>query len=235
MPRVLFRHQSYDVSASLDLACSQEGDLHGNSNIFTSKRYPRAWEVLAQINPALLEEALAVTLDDSLTALAAKIQADCRLEVVTAASLEGRVIFHRTLALLAAQAARQLEPAATLQDVAVTADACQLTYAGASAFPSLDALHRQLAGLIDENQPIHCASWQKAVLLESFPALQTPYAQARLADCDDFDDVWAAVHGDFALPMESGAVTAYFPRALREFELTMEPRNKTVQLTARTC
>ena len=124
MPRILFHQQSYEISASLDLACSQEGDLHGNSNIFTSKRYPQAYEVLAQIDPALLEEALAVTLDDSLTALEAKIPTDCRLDVVTAASLAGRKISHRTLALLIAQAARQLAPEAALQDLAATAENC---------------------------------------------------------------------------------------------------------------
>lgn len=223
MPQVTYQNQTYTFSASFNVTFSQEGDAHGNDNIFSSTSYPAAYQVLHHIDAQLLDTALAVLINGQIMSLETKIKADCCLEAVTAQSAAGQEILRRTLALLAAHAAFELAPEAALAACATLPAGVRLAFADAAETLTLTALQNQMAQLIANDKPIAVSdAWQKTLLLETYPTLQTPYAQEILQPYDDFEDVPVAVHEQYALPCREGEIYALFPHTCRNFSLTAQ-------------
>ncbi|MBQ5658212.1 MAG: hypothetical protein IIV02_01635, partial [Peptococcaceae bacterium] len=84
MPNIMFHNNTYSFgNDNLNLQYFDSGDLHGNDNFRIPDQNPPVYEVLNRINHALLQSALAATIDGKPVPLTAKVIKDCTLDIIT--------------------------------------------------------------------------------------------------------------------------------------------------------
>lgn len=225
MPNIIFNKTttySFDNS-QLNLEYFDSGDLHGNDNFRTQTEVLTVYEVLQQIDSALLHSAIAAMLDDTPVSLTEKITKDCHLDIITLNDPIGKTIYHQTLAFLMAQSVYTAQQDAQLSALNISQSACTLKYI-AQTTPSLESTKQQLQQTIAENAAIQLINgFQKEILLETYPSLSCPYAEAFLSSYDDYDFVTVAARQNFVLPITPETVLVANPFLIKNYTLSIEP------------
>lgn len=235
MPDVMFQNKRYSFhNTSLNLKYFDSGDLHGNDNFRTENKPLFVYEVLQKIDPALLQAALAATINNTAVPLTAKITEDCTLDIITVNSPEGKTIYYQSLAFLIAQAMYELYPEIRLATLSVLETQCSLQFITNNDFIcNTEAIDQQLVQVMDNNAAIQVVdAFQKEMLIETYPSLSQPYAETLLIPYDAYDFVPVAVRKNFVLPVTSHTILAANPKLLTNFSLSHTVVNNIYTITA---
>lgn len=216
----------------------ETGDRHGNNNIRSNLEYPSVFQFLCAIDPILSQNALAATIDEKPVSLATKLNTDCQLDIITAETPIGRIIYHRTLAFLLAKCVSSLTSDFKLQNIEVTEKQCILR------FPSIhykssshkNVLESELAAVMEQNSPLMKKDiWPKEMLLSSFASLQCPYNQIILSQYDDYESVPIIFQDNFALVTDENSIFALLPSTIKDFSLDFTMQDASLILNAFHC
>lgn len=235
MPNIMFHNNTYSFgNDNLNLQYFDSGDLHGNDNFRIPDQNPPVYEVLNRINPALLQSALAATIDGKPVPLTAKVIKDCTLDIITLDNSVGKLIFHHSLAFLIAQAIYANSSNAQLSTLSVTEQECSLHFITENASDwSTDSLEKQLKQCIADNAAIQIIdAFQKEMLVETYPSLAQPFAQTMLIEYDDYDFVPVAARQSFVLPVSESDIFVTNTKLITNFTISQSIDNHIVTVIA---
>ena len=235
MPNIIFHNNTYTFgNENLNLQYFNSGDLHGNDNFRIQDQNPPIYEVLNRINPALLQSALAATIDNTPVPLTAKITKDCSLDIITLDDEAGKLIFHYSLAFLIAQTIYTNNPNIQLSALSVTEQECNLHFITENTVDfSTDFLKSQLKQRITDNAAIQIIdAFQKEMLLETYSSLLHPYAKNFMQIYDDYDYVTVAVRQSYVLPIPNDMILITNPLLIKDFTFHIHFTEQHFEITA---
>ena len=159
MPNIMFHNNTYSFgNDNLNLQYFDSGDLHGNDNFRIPDQNPPVYEVLNRINPALLQSALAATIDGKPVPLTAKVIKDCTLDIITVNEPAGKIIYYQSLAFLVAQTMYALNADLQLTSVNISESQCTLQFVGNAANCGQKSLDEYVQQTIENNAGIQPAA-----------------------------------------------------------------------------
>lgn len=235
MPTVKFHNSMYTFgNEDLHLQYFDSGDLHGNDNFRMPDKNPPVYEVLNHIDPTLLQNALAATIDEKPVSLTTKISKDCSLDVITLENPIGKTLYHQTLAFLIAQTIYATHKNTILTTIEIDSTYCKLQFATEQAVPlTEESLGAQLSQVITDNAAIQLIdAFQKEMLLETYPSLSQLYAKNFLADYDDYDFVTVAVRQNFVLPIPDHTILVTNPTLIKDYSITVYTTASELEIVA---
>ena len=224
MTTIRFRNNTYTFdNCDLNLQYFDSGDLHGNDNFRIPDQNPPVYEVLNQIDPTLMQSAMAAVIDGKTVPLTEKITKDCVLDIVTLEENEGKQIYHDSLAFLIAQTAFACNTEWQLAAITVSDENCTLQFTSNAQMPEYTAIKQQLTETIQNTAAIQIITgFQKEMLTETYASLSQPYAQTLLAQYDDYDFVPIAARQNFVLPITEKTVLVTNPSVIKEYTITLQ-------------
>lgn len=235
MPTVKFHNSMYTFgNEDLHLQYFDSGDLHGNDNFRMPDKNPPVYEVLNHIEPTLLQNALAATIDEKPVSLTTKISKDCSLDVITLENPIGKTLYHQTLAFLIAQTIYATLKNTSLTTIEIDSTYCKLRFATEQAVPlKEETFGAQLSHVITDNAAIQLIdAFQKEMLLETYPSLSQLYAKNFLADYDDYDFVTVAVRQNFVLPIPDHTILVTNPTLIKDYSITVYTTASELEIVA---
>ena len=131
-----------------------------------------AADVAAAIGPGLAKAALAARVDGELRDLRRPIEADARLEIVTARSDEALALFRHDAAHVLAQAAKELFPGVQVTIGPVIEDGFYYDFARDRPFvpEDLERMEARMAEIVDRDLPIVREVWERGAAAAFFEA-----------------------------------------------------------------
>ena len=224
MPNITFRDKTISFgNNNLYLQYFDSGDLHGNDNFRIPDQNPPVYEVLNQINPTLVQLAMAAVIDGKTVPLTEKITKDCTLDIITLEESKGKQIYHDSLAFLIAQTVFAYNAEWQLAAITVSDENCILQFTANAQVPEYTAIKQRLTETIQNTAAIQIITgFQKEMLIETYASLSQPYAQTLLAQYDDYDFVPIAARQNFVLPITEKMVLVTNPSVIKEYTITLQ-------------
>jgi threonyl-tRNA synthetase len=161
----------------------------------------RGADVASDIGPGLAKAALAVRVDDALWDLGRRLEADCRLSIVTARDDESTVLplLRHDAAHVLAQAAKELYP-----DVQVTIgpaidDGFYYDFSRAEPFTPEDlaAMEARMHEIVDRDEEIVREEWDRVDAIEFFKSIGEHYKAQIIADIPEGEPITLYRQGSF--------------------------------------
>lgn len=205
MPNILFQDGvTYCVEAiGREFEFQDNGDRWGNTMIKFEHDVITVEEIIKQIAPQFLGNAVAVQLNNTVTGLQKRVYQDSSLQIITAEDSLGRKILHSMYAFLISCYVYQLSGCtAKIVRYQYNSDGFLCEFSTKTSVEK-DALNlwlfsndRKKSDILFLNQ------YQKSAAQERFPSIIQPYNQEQLDYFDEFDFIDLSVFEDFALLAE---------------------------------
>ncbi len=179
------------------------GDRWGNTMIRFNHDVLTVHDVIAQIAPQLLDNAIAVLYNDKLVGLEKKVYENGSLSIITMAEPQGRILGHYAYAFLTAKYIYEISgQLAKILDYKYNAEyfLCRfetdMTITEHVLMAWIDTTVQNCAKILMLDQ------YQKTKALERYPSIAQTYISDKLNQMDEYDFLEISVLGDFALLAE---------------------------------